>query len=63
MTHKKNSTMLDWLMKEKLKDKAELDFQKKIFISEIKKLRKEDLLPKKPKKLSLWMRIKKVLMG
>jgi len=31
------------------------------FINEIKKYKKEDILPQKPKKLTLWQRIKKVL--
>jgi hypothetical protein len=39
-----------WLVKEK-----------ENFINEIKKYKKEDILPQKPKKLTLWQRIKKVL--
>lgn len=63
MTLKTNSRALEWLEKEKLKDKTELDSQKKAIIANIKKLKKEDVLPKQPEKLSLWKRLKKVLMG
>jgi hypothetical protein len=44
------------------KDKLELEQEKLKFIEEIKKVKKEDLLPKK-QKLSIWQRLKKVLMG
>jgi hypothetical protein len=63
MTLKTNSRALEWLEKERLKDKTELESQKKTIIANIKKLKKEDILPKQPEKLSLWKRIKKVLMG
>lgn len=63
MTQKMNLKVLESLEKEKIKDRLELESQKKEFIKTIKKVNKEDILPKKPKKLSLWMRIKKVLMG
>jgi len=51
------------LEKENLKDKIELESQKKVIIANIKKLKKEDILPPKPKKISLWKRILKALMG
>jgi len=52
----------------------ELDYENKLiqkrieaeklqFINQIKKHKKEDLLPKKPEKLSLWKKLQKVLMG
>jgi hypothetical protein len=63
MTQKMNSKVLEWLEKEKVKDKIELDLQKKQIIESIKILTKDDILPKPPEKLSLWKRIKKVLMG
>jgi hypothetical protein len=63
MTQKMNSKALEWLEKEKMKDKVSLDLQKKQIIEKIKNLSKEDILPKPPEKLSLWKRIKKVLMG
>ena len=50
-----------WLENEIEKDKQELDIDKKKFIESIKRLNKEELF--ETKKLSLWGRIKKVLMG
>ena len=59
MTMKKNSEqMLDWLQKEKNKDTLELERSKQDFIDKIKQIKKEDILPKKPEKLSLWKRLK-----
>jgi hypothetical protein len=63
MTQKMNSKALEWLEKEMMKDKVSLDLQKKQIIEGLKNLNKEDILPKPPEKLSLWKRIKKVLMG
>jgi hypothetical protein len=60
---KNQSTQTRWLEKEILKDEVELIKEKNDFINEIKKFNKEDIVPKKPKKLTLWQRIKKVLMG
>jgi hypothetical protein len=54
---------LEKLDKEKIKDFIELESEKQKFIEEIKKSKKEDIIPQPPKKLSLWNRIKKVLMG
>lgn len=60
---KKNmEKQLEWLEKENRKDKNDLEKEKLSFINEIKKHKKEDLFPKK-EKISLWTRIKKVLMG
>jgi hypothetical protein len=47
---------------EKLKDKLELEKSKSSLINELKKYKKEDIIPKK-EKLNLWTRLKKVLMG
>ena len=58
--------LINWLEKERNKDQLELDVEKNNFINEIKKLKKTDLIKKeKPKevKLTLWQRLKKVLMG
>jgi hypothetical protein len=63
MTLKTNLKAIEWLEKENLKDKIELESQKKAIIANIKKLKKEDILPPKPKKISLWKRILKALMG
>ena len=56
---------LDWLKNEIIKDKKELESDKLKFLGEIKKYKKEDIVPikKTSEKLSLWQRIKKVLMG
>jgi hypothetical protein len=55
--------MINWLDKEVQKDKIELDREKQELINRIKKLKKEDVLPNKPKKLTIWQRIIKVLVG
>ena len=61
---KKKSTQLAWLEKENKKDQLSLEKNKLDLIKEIKKNKKEDLIPKKEIiQLSLWKRIKKVLMG
>jgi uncharacterized protein YxeA len=64
MMMKKNSEqILDWLQREKNKDFLELELEKKKLIENIKKIKKEDILPKKPEKLSIWKRLKIMLMG
>ncbi len=60
---KKSEQQLEWLEREMNKDKIELEKQKKDLIDKIKKLKKEDLLPKKPEKISIWKRLKIMLMG
>jgi hypothetical protein len=61
---KKKSQQIDWLQNEITKDKKELDKDKELFINQIKNLKKEDIcLSKKQEKLSIWQRIKKVIMG
>lgn len=61
---KKKSTQLAWLEKENKKDQLSLEKSKLDLIKEIKKHKKEELVPKKEIiQLSLWKRIKKVLMG
>ena len=52
-----------WLEKDRSKMLNELEHQKLQFINNIKQQTKEDILPKKPEKKSLWKRIIKVLMG
>jgi len=51
-----------WLQNESEKDKVTLENEKNNLIQEIKKLKKEDLLPKE-EKLNIWQRIKKILVG
>jgi len=53
----------EWLFNEIQKDEEQTNIEKLELIKEIKKLKKEDILPQKPKKLTIWQRIKKVLMG
>ncbi len=61
----KNSQQLELekLEKEKNKYKRELDFEKEKLIKQLSKLNKEEILPEKPKELTLWQKIKKALMG
>jgi hypothetical protein len=62
MTKKANRTekILNWYESEVKKDEQELNKEKMMFISELKKIKKEDII-KQPEKLTLWMRIKRVL--
>jgi hypothetical protein len=63
MTQKKQQ-ILNWLEKEKERDNLEIKSTKQKFISEIKGLKKEDLFEQpKEVKLTLWQRIKIVLLG
>lgn len=59
---KNKSQQINWLMKEINKDSIELENEKQKYVNEIKQLKREDIFPK-PKKLTLWQRIKKVLMS
>jgi hypothetical protein len=52
---------IDWLKNEMEKDLKELDVDKTKLINQIKKFKKEEILPKKPKKLTIWQKIKKIL--
>jgi hypothetical protein len=52
-----------WLERDRSKMFSELEHQKLQFINNIKQQTKEEILPKKPEKKSLWKRIIKVLMG
>jgi len=52
-----------WLEKDRSKMFIELEREKLQLINKLKNQTKEDILPKKPEKKSLWKRIIKVLMG
>jgi hypothetical protein len=52
-----------WLERDRTKMFNELERQKLQLINNIKQQTKEDILPKKPEKKSLWKRIIRVLMG
>ncbi len=63
---KNNLKQIAWLQSQINKDKSELEREKSDLIRKIKQIKKEDIFSKKielPKKLTIWQRIKKVLMG
>lgn len=64
MSDQKIKKVLDWYQNEVLRDSVELESQKQKFIDNIKKTSKEKVFEEyKPKKYTLWQRIKKVLMN
>jgi hypothetical protein len=59
-----NQKILDWYQKELEKDSIQIENDKKKFANSIKKLKKQDIfISEKTEKLTIWKRIKKVLMG
>jgi hypothetical protein len=56
----KNEKMLLWFKQSLKKDKIDIEKDKMNFISEIKKYKREDIIPA-PKKTTLWQKIRKVL--
>lgn len=58
----RSQQLLNWFSSEKLKDQRELDKGKEKLIKEIKGLNKDILFPK-PKKISIWKKIKIILLG
>jgi hypothetical protein len=44
-------------------DDKQLQREKMEFISQIKQLKKQDIIPIKEEKISIWQRLKKVLLG
>lgn len=59
----RSEKVLNWFQSEIEKDKADLENEKLNFINSIKTKNKEEIIPQPPKKLSLWKRILKVLIG
>jgi hypothetical protein len=57
---KKKEMKIQWLQNELKKDEESLNREKLGLINEIKKFNKQDLIPK-PKKITLWERIKTIL--
>ena len=57
---KTTSSQLQWLQNEIERDKQDVESEKRKFIEQIKKSKKEDIVPKK---LSLWKRILRLFMG
>jgi hypothetical protein len=57
--------MQDWLKNEINKDKKELELEKIKFLNEIKNFKKEDIVQKNTNKvkLTIWQKLKKMLMG
>lgn len=56
--------ILKWYQREKTKDELELDRDKKVFIQQIKSLKKEEIFKKEEeKKYSLWKKIKIAILG
>lgn len=53
---------IDWLKSELEKDKKELEIEKLRIIESLKNFKKDEIVIKK-EKLTLWKRVKKVLMG
>jgi hypothetical protein len=60
---KNQSQQLTWLNRETEKDRLELEREKNNLINQIRKINKEEIFEEKIEKLTLWDRIKKVLMG
>jgi hypothetical protein len=58
----RSQQLLNWFNSEKLKDQRELDKAKEKLAKEFKGMSKEDLFPK-PKKISIWKKIKIILLG
>jgi len=58
----KGEQAIDWLRSEIEKDKLQLENEKKRLIESLKGFNKEDIV-KPVEKLTLWKRIKKVVMG
>ena len=58
----RSQQILNWFNSEKLKDQRELDREKEKMVKQIKGIKKDNLFPK-PVKLSLWKRIKIILLG
>jgi len=57
----KQESQMEWLLNELKKDHESLEKEKLDFIQQIKKFKKEELLPTKKEKISIWQRIKMVL--
>ena len=56
-------TQIEWLNNELEKDRIEVERDKNKYINQIKQLKKEDIVKVNVEKLTLWKRIKKVLLG
>ena len=61
-TSTKKEQAVDWLRSEIEKDKIELEREKQKMVNSIKELNKEDIIKPIPK-LTIWQKIKKVLLA
>lgn len=62
MRTENNQRMLNWLESEKKKDNLDLEKTKQKIIKELRGIKKEDMFPK-PKKITLWEKIKILILG
>lgn len=58
---KDKEAQMRWLQNKIKEDQESLEREKLEFISQIKNMKKENIIPDKPKKLTLWQRIKMIL--
>ena len=58
----RNQSILNWLESEKLKDAKDIENTKRKYIEEIRSIKKEELF-RVPKKLTLWEKIKIIILG
>ena len=58
----RNQSILNWLESEKLKDTKDIENTKRKYIEEIRNIKKEELFVI-PKKLTLWQKIKILILG
>lgn len=63
MKTERYQSILNWLDKEKKKDKIQLEKSKLDFINQIKSIKKDDLFKPQEVKLTLWQRIRRVIWG
>lgn len=63
MKTERYQSILNWLDKEKKKDKIQLEKSKLDFINQIKLIKKDDLFKPQEVKLTLWQRIRRVIWG
>lgn len=60
----RNQKILNWVQSEKNKDQKELEREKLDFIRQIKKVSKDEMFKKnKEPKISLWKKIRLILLG
>ena len=62
-TTDKYQKILNWLEREKTKDKLQLEKSKMDIVNQLKGVSKEQLFVKPEKKLTLWERIRKTIWG